>query len=178
MTRFIATALAILLAGSAQAQTATSNTHTAATSAASNQGVGQSMQLNSYADGTQTIKSAPQMGSLGLFGAFNSDSCMVSAGAGVSVIGFGVQGARPVRDEQCSIVVGARFLAQMSVKAAQTDPSRSAKLDQAAVDAMCNLNATISAALRQQGLCSQPATRQLATAQPTDSWGFSARIEP
>ncbi|MFT0547448.1 hypothetical protein ACMHYO_14095 [Allopusillimonas ginsengisoli] len=115
MRYVIATAVAIVMATSAQAQTATSSTHTAATSAASNAGVGQAITFNSDGSGTQTVKSAPQMGGMGLFGSFSSDNCMVSAGGGVSIVGVGIQGATPVRDEQCSILRGFERVMQASV---------------------------------------------------------------
>ncbi|NYT38914.1 hypothetical protein ERD78_18645 [Allopusillimonas soli] len=172
---FIATA--IVAASAAQAQTATSKTESVANAAAQNAGNAQNITFQSSGSGTQTIKSAPQMGSLGLFGSFSSDNCMVSAGGGVSIIGVGVQGATPVRDEQCAILRGFERTMQAASTVYAVNPALSAKLQQAAIDTLCSLNETVGAALRHQGVCSYiAAPEQLA--QSMSATTFTARIEP
>lgn len=169
MNKFTIAAVALIVASAlplAQAQaetTANSNASTQATSAAANLGNNQAVTFQSAAipDHT-TVRTAPAVGGNGYYGSWSSDACMVSAGAGVSVVGFGVQGATPIRDEQCAALRGVERTMQVAASVAGSNPGLSHHLQQAAVDILCTYNQTVGNALRAQGVCTvqaKPATQ-------------------
>lgn len=142
---------------------ATSSTESAATSAAQNMGNAQSIQFNSTGAERQTVKSAPGIGGQAFYGSFSGDSCMVSGGGGVSIVGFGAQMATPVEDRHCNM--RRNFERVMQASAMAKDPERAGRLATAAVDILCQAGEETRLALVGQGLCSdavrpQPAARQ------------------
>lgn len=176
--RYVLTSAAlILLAGTANAQTtATSSTQSAATSAAQNAGNAQAITFNS--ESTDGMKTTPSVAGNGFYGSFSSDFCMGSAGGGFSAGFFGGNAVTPIRDEQCSVLRGVERTLQVSANIAPTNPGLAIKLQQGAVDMLCQLNDTVGAALKHQGICSDIAAKQIATAtSSTDKWGYAARIE-
>ena len=54
-------------------------------------------------DASGTLRTAPAMGGQSFYGSFSSDSCMVSAGGGGSVVGFGMNVAFPIEDQKRSL---------------------------------------------------------------------------
>lgn len=132
-----------------------SQASTQSTSGATNAGNAQSINFNSKNDGTSTVKSAPPLGGQGFYGSFSSDSCMVSGGGGVSVIGLGGQLVTPVEDKNCSLRRNAERIMQIS--ATTKDAARSQRLETAAIDVLCRAGAETAAALSGQGLCADGA---------------------
>lgn len=143
-----------LVAFSAGAQTSTSSSTTAATSGSTNAGNNQGITFNSNSNGSSTLRTAPPIGAQSFYGSFSSDSCMVSAGGGGSVVGFGMNVAFPVEDQKCSL--RRNFERTMQAAASTKDPDRSRRLETAAVDILCQTDDRTKAALTAQGLCTNP----------------------
>lgn len=164
--RYVLTSAAlILLAGTANAQsTAHSNTHSAATSAAQNAGNAQSITFNSEA--SERMRTTPGVAGNGFYGSFSSDFCFGSGGGGVSAGFVGVNAVSPIRDEQCSVLRGVERTMQVAATVTATNPALAGRLQQGAIDMLCGLNDTVGAALRQQGVCTEPAEPVAAPAQP------------
>ncbi|MFY3136461.1 hypothetical protein ACOTFF_07195 [Achromobacter xylosoxidans] len=144
-----------LVAFSAGAQTSTSSSTTSATSGSTNAGNNQGITFNSNSNGSSTLRTAPPIGAQSFYGSFSSDSCMVSAGGGGSVVGFGMNVAFPVEDQRCSL--RRNFERTMQAAASTKDPERSRRLETAAVDILCQTDDRTKAALTAQGLCTNPA---------------------
>lgn len=152
----IVLAIALSLAAvSAGAQTSTSNSSTSASSGATNAGNNQGITLNSNNSGSSTLHSAPPVGGQSFYGSFSSDSCMVSAGGGGSVVGFGMNVAFPIEDQKCSL--RRNFERTMQAAASTKDADRSRRLETAAIDILCQTDDRTKAALVAQGLCTNPA---------------------
>lgn len=143
-----------LVAFSAGAQTSSSAASTSASSGSTNAGNNQGITLNSNNSGSSTLRTAPPIGSQSFYGSFSSDSCMVSAGGGGSVVGFGMNVAFPVEDQKCSL--RRNFERTMQAAASTKDPDRSRRLETAAVDILCQTDDRTKAALTAQGLCTNP----------------------
>ncbi len=143
-----------LVAFSASAQTSSSASQTSASSGSTNAGNNQGITLNSNNSGSSTLRTAPPIGSQSFYGSFSSDSCMVSAGGGGSVVGFGMNVAFPVEDTKCSL--RRNFERTMQAAASTKDPDRSRRLETAAVDILCQTDDRTKAALTAQGLCTNP----------------------
>lgn len=143
-----------LVAFSAGAQTSTSSSTTSASSGSTNAGNNQGVTFNSNNSGSSTLRTAPPIGAQSFYGSFSSDSCMVSAGGGGSVVGFGMNVAFPVEDQKCS--VRRNFERTMQAAASTKDPDRSRRLETAAVDILCQTDDRTKAALTAQGLCTNP----------------------
>lgn len=73
--------------------------------------------INQRVSGTQTIKSAPSMVAPGLTAA-GLETCLGSASAGVSAVGFGVTGGSTYSDEGCQARLDSRTLFAMGLKSA------------------------------------------------------------
>ncbi|WZB63681.1 hypothetical protein WJ970_13480 [Achromobacter xylosoxidans] len=153
----IVLALSLSLAAfSATAQTnSASSSTTSATSGATNAGNTQGITFNSKSDASGTLRTAPAMGGQSFYGSFSSDSCMVSAGGGGSVVGFGMNVAFPIEDQKCSL--RRNFERTMQAAASTKDPDRSRRLETAAIDILCQTDDRTKAALVAQGLCTNPA---------------------
>lgn len=143
-----------LVAFSAGAQTSTSSSTTSASSGSTNAGNNQGITFNSNSNGSSTLRTAPPIGAQSFYGSFSSDSCMVSAGGGGSVVGFGMNVAFPVEDQKCSL--RRNFERTMQAAASTKDPDRSRRLETAAVDILCQTDDRTKAALTAQGLCTNP----------------------
>lgn len=143
-----------LVAFSAGAQTSTSSSTTSASSGSTNAGNNQGVTFNSNSNGSSTLRTAPPIGAQSFYGSFSSDSCMVSAGGGGSVVGFGMNVAFPVEDQKCSL--RRNFERTMQAAASTKDPDRSRRLETAAVDILCQTDDRTKAALTAQGLCTNP----------------------
>lgn len=151
----LALALSLSLAAfSAVAQTSTSSSTTSASSGSTNAGNNQGVTFNSNNSGSSTLRTAPPIGAQSFYGSFSSDSCMVSAGGGGSVVGFGMNVAFPVEDQKCSL--RRNFERTMQAAASTKDPDRSRRLETAAVDILCQTDDRTKAALTAQGLCTNP----------------------
>ncbi|MGV2863192.1 hypothetical protein, partial [Achromobacter sp. AGC39] len=144
-----------LAAGSAVAQTSNSSSTTSASSGATNAGNNQGITLNSNNSGSSTVKTVPPVGGQSFYGSFSSDSCMVSAGGGGSVVGFGMNVAIPIEDQKCSL--RRNFERTMQAAASTKDADRSRRLETAAIDILCQTDDRTKAALVAQGLCTNPA---------------------
>lgn len=144
-----------LAAFSASAQTSSSNATTSASSGSTNAGNNQGITLNSNNSGTSTVRSVPPMGGQSFYGSFSSDSCMVSAGGGGAVVGFGMNVAIPIEDQKCSL--RRNFERTMQAAASTKDADRSRRLETAAIDILCQTDDRTKAALVAQGLCTNPA---------------------
>lgn len=144
-----------LVAFSASAQTSSSASQTSASSGSTNAGNNQGITLNSNNSGSSTLRTAPPIGAQSFYGSFSSDSCMVSAGGGGSVVGFGMNIAVPIEDQKCSL--RRNFERTMQAAASTKDPDRSRRLETAAVDILCQTDDRTKAALTAQGLCTNPA---------------------
>lgn len=162
-----------LVAASAGAQTSTSSSTTSASSGATNAGNNQGITLNSSNSGTSTLRSAPPVGGQSFYGSFSSDSCMVSAGGGGSVVGFGMNVAIPIEDQKCSL--RRNFERTMQAAASTKDADRSRRLETAAIDILCQTDDRTKAALVAQGLCTNPA---LTTADHRFDSGAVAQVAP
>ncbi|PJM67057.1 hypothetical protein [Achromobacter ruhlandii] len=143
-----------LVAFSAGAQTSTSSSTTSASSGSTNAGNNQGVTFNSNNSGSSTLRTAPPIGAQSFYGSFSSDSCMVPAGGGGSVVGFGMNVAFPVEDQKCSL--RRNFERTMQAAASTKDPDRSRRLETAAVDILCQTDDRTKAALTAQGLCTNP----------------------
>ncbi|WP_447990794.1 hypothetical protein [Achromobacter spanius] len=144
-----------LAAGSAFAQTSNSSSTTSATSGSTNAGNNQGITFNSSNNGSSSVKTVPPVGGQSFYGSFSSDSCMVSAGGGGSVIGFGMNVAVPIEDQKCSL--RRNFERTMQAAASTKDADRSRRLETAAIDILCQTDDRTKAALVAQGLCTNPA---------------------
>jgi hypothetical protein len=143
-----------LVAFSAGAQTSTSSSTTSASSGSTNAGNNHGVTFNSNNSGSSTLRTAPPIGAQSFHGSSSSDSCMVSAGGGGSVVGFGMNVAFPVEDQKCSL--RRNFERTMQAAASTKDPDRSRRLETAAVDILCQTDDRTKAALTAQGLCTNP----------------------
>ena len=144
-----------LVAGSAFAQTSNSSSTTSAASGSTNAGNNQGITFNSSNNGSSSVKTVPPVGGQSFYGSFSSDSCMVSAGGGGSVIGFGMNVAVPIEDQKCSL--RRNFERTMQAAASTKDADRSRRLETAAIDILCQTDDRTKAALVAQGLCTNPA---------------------
>ncbi|HCW20926.1 hypothetical protein [Achromobacter sp.] len=144
-----------LAACTAVAQTSTSSSTTSASSGSTNAGNNQGITLNSNNSGSSTVKTVPPVGGQSFYGSFSSDSCMVSAGGGGSVVGFGMNVAIPIEDQKCSL--RRNFERTMQAAASTKDADRSRRLETAAIDILCQTDDRTKAALVAQGLCTNPA---------------------
>ena len=152
----IALAMTLSLAAfSAAAQTSSSSATTSATSGSTNAGNNQGITFNSSNGGSSTLRSAPPVGGQSFYGSFSSDSCMVSAGGGGSVVGFGMNVAIPIEDQKCSL--RRNFERTMQAAASTKDADRARRLETAAIDILCQTDDRTKAALVAQGLCTNPA---------------------
>jgi hypothetical protein len=134
------TAVVCLIASSASAQTTTatgtgisnseSNSGAVAIARGGNGGNGNTLtitnpptptettsNINQRVSGTQTVKSAPSMVAPGLTAA-GLETCLGSASAGVSAVGFGVTGGSTYSDEGCQARLDSRTLFAMGLKSA------------------------------------------------------------
>lgn len=125
-----------------------SSAQTNSSAGASNAGNAQSITFNSEAQ--NRLKAAPALGGNSFYGSFSSDSCMVGAGLGVSIVGFGSNAVTPIRDTQCDI----RRSFERTMQAAASQPKRAEQLTQAANDMLCSLGGPVFKALNNQSLCS------------------------
>ncbi|WP_447578450.1 hypothetical protein [Achromobacter kerstersii] len=144
-----------LAACTAMAQTSNSSSTTSASSGSTNAGNNQGITLNSNNSGSSTVKTVPPVGGQSFYGSFSSDSCMVSAGGGGSVVGFGMNIAIPIEDQKCSL--RRNFERTMQAAASTKDADRSRRLETAAIDILCQTDDRTKAALVAQGLCTNPA---------------------
>ncbi|MGV2904835.1 hypothetical protein [Achromobacter sp. AGC25] len=144
-----------LAACTAAAQTSNSSSTTSASSGSTNAGNNQGITLNSNNSGSSTVKTVPPVGGQSFYGSFSSDSCMVSAGGGGSVVGFGMNVAIPIEDQKCSL--RRNFERTMQAAASTKDADRSRRLETAAIDILCQTDDRTKAALVAQGLCTNPA---------------------
>jgi hypothetical protein len=144
-----------LAAVSASAQTSSSSATTSASSGSTNAGNNQGITLNSSNSGSSTLRSVPPRGGQSFYGSFSSDSCMVSAGGGGAVVGFGMNIAIPIEDQKCSL--RRNFERTMQAAASTRDADRSRRLETAAIDILCQTDDRTKAALVAQGLCTNPA---------------------
>lgn len=144
-----------LAACTAAAQTSNSSSTTSASSGSTNAGNNQGITLNSNNSGSSTVKTVPPVGGQSFYGSFSSDSCMVSAGGGGSVVGFGMNVAVPIEDQKCSL--RRNFERTMQAAASTKDADRSRRLETAAIDILCQTDDRTKAALVAQGLCTNPA---------------------
>ncbi|CAB3713693.1 hypothetical protein [Achromobacter pestifer] len=144
-----------LVACTAAAQTSNSSSTTSASSGSTNAGNNQGITLNSNNSGSSTVKTVPPVGGQSFYGSFSSDSCMVSAGGGGSVVGFGMNVAIPIEDQKCSL--RRNFERTMQAAASTKDADRSRRLETAAIDILCQTDDRTKAALVAQGLCTNPA---------------------
>lgn len=147
-----AIAMTMVCAPALAASNATSQTESIATSAAQNAGNTQAIQFNSAGGDDQTVRSAPGIGGQGYFGSFSGDSCMVSGGGGVSIVGFGAQYATPVEDKHCNL--RRNFERVMQASNLIKTPGVSARLQAAAIDILCQAGSETQKALAGQGFCS------------------------
>ncbi|MGE8689764.1 MAG: hypothetical protein ACN6PJ_21645 [Achromobacter sp.] len=144
-----------LAAFSASAQTSSSSATTSASSGSTNAGNNQGITFNSSNSGSGTLRTAPPVGGQSFYGSFSSDSCMVSAGGGGSVVGFGMNLAIPIEDQKCSL--RRNFERTMQAAASTKDADRARRLETAAIDILCQTDDRTKAALVAQGLCTNPA---------------------
>ncbi|WKK19233.1 hypothetical protein QQL45_07940 [Achromobacter insolitus] len=144
-----------LAAVSASAQTSSSSATTSASSGSTNAGNNQGITFNSDNGGSSTVRSVPPLGGQSFYGSFSSDSCMVSAGGGGAVVGFGMNVAIPIEDQKCSL--RRNFERTMQAAASTKDADRSRRLETAAIDILCQTDDRTKAALVAQGLCTNPA---------------------
>jgi hypothetical protein len=144
-----------LAAVSASAQTSSSSATTSASSGSTNAGNNQGITLNSSNSGSSTLRRVPPLGGQSFYGSFSSDSCMVSAGGGGAVVGFGMNIAIPIEDQKCSL--RRNFERTMQAAASTRDADRSRRLETAAIDILCQTDDRTKAALVAQGLCTNPA---------------------
>lgn len=170
-----------LAACTAAAQTSNSSSTTSASSGSTNAGNNQGITLNSNNSGSSTVKTVPPVGGQSFYGSFSSDSCMVSAGGGGSVVGFGMNVAVPIEDQKCSL--RRNFERTMQAAASTKDADRSRRLETAAIDILCQTDDRTKAALVAQGLCTNPAlttadhrfdTTAVAQSAPTSTAGVPA----
>lgn len=167
-----------MAAFTATAQTSNSSSATSASSGSTNAGNNQGITLNSNNSGSSTVRTVPPVGGQSFYGSFSSDSCMVSAGGGGSVVGFGMNIAIPIEDQKCSL--RRNFERTMQAAASTKDADRSRRLETAAIDILCQTDDRTKAALVAQGLCTNPAlttadhrfdTTAVAQAAPTSTAG-------
>lgn len=125
-----------------------SNASTQSNAGATNAGNAQSITFNSEAQ--DRLKTTPALGGNSFYGSFSSDSCMVSAGVGFSVVGFGGTGVTPIRDTNCDL----RRSFERIEQAAAMQPKRAEQLHQAANDVLCSLGGAVYEAMKNQSLCS------------------------
>lgn len=162
----IATVLMLALSPSAFAQThAVSRTESQAVSAAQNAGNAQSITFNS--ESSDRLRKTPDVAGNGFYGSFSSDSCVTSAGGGFAGGLFGMNAVTPVRDEQCSVLRGVERTMQVASTIQPANPHIAAKLQQGAIDMLCNLNDTVGDALKGQGVCTEKAQDATTTARYT-----------
>ncbi|SSW68590.1 hypothetical protein [Achromobacter agilis] len=162
-----------LAAFSASAQTSSSSATTSASSGSTNAGNNQGITFNSSSNGSSTLRTAPPVGGQSFYGSFSSDSCMVSAGGGGSVVGFGMNLAIPIEDQKCSL--RRNFERTMQAAASTKDADRARRLETAAIDILCQTDDRTKAALVAQGLCTNPA---LTTADHRFDSGAVAQVAP
>lgn len=151
-------AVLLLTTGLAQAQfqspnpnfnnSTSSNASTASTAGATNAGNAQSITFNSEAQ--DRLKTTPALGGNSFYGSFSQDGCMVSAGVGFSVVGFGGNGVTPIRDTNCDL----RRSFERIEQAAAMQPAKAQQLHQAANDVLCSLGGPVFEAMHNQSLCS------------------------
>lgn len=126
-----------------------SNAQTSSSSGAMNAGNNQGITFNSEAQ--DRLKTTPALGGNSFYGSFSGDSCMVSAGVGFSVVGFGGNGVTPIRDTNCDL----RRSFERIEQAAAMQPKKAEQLHQAANDVLCSLGGDVFKALNNQSLCSE-----------------------
>lgn len=155
-----ATVLMLALAPTSFAQThAVSKTDSQAFSAAQNAGNEQSITFNS--ESSDRLRKTPDVAGNGFYGSFSSDSCVTSAGGGFAGGLFGMNAVTPVQDEQCSVLRGVERTMQVATTIQSTNPQVAQKLHQGAIDMLCQLNDKVSAALGNQGVCSDLNRREV-----------------
>jgi hypothetical protein len=151
---------AMILAGTAHAQTAVdsnSSASTASTAGANNAGNAQQLVLNSSTPGTQTIRSTGQAVVSGFAGSFSSDYCGGTAGLAVGGPGFSVSGGAPKMDDTC------RFLRTFEriQQAAASDPTNAAELHSAALDVLAEIDPKVRVILTRHHLLKGEAMAQI-----------------
>jgi len=145
---------------------ATANSQTASTANSNSANAGNAQAITFNNDSGGSIKTVPSLGGNSFYGSFSTDNCMVSGGVGATFLGGGGSIVTPIRDEQCSVLRGVERTMQVAATVSRADPSLSHKLQQGAVDMLCNLNSIVGNALKQQGVCTEPKkqTAQVASA--------------
>lgn len=136
----------------AQASTSNATSSTSASAGVNAAGNSQGVTFNSDNSGSSSLKTVPAVGAAAFYGSFSTDSCMVSGGAGGAVLGFGMNFAVPVEDQNCSL--RRNFERTMQAAASTKDDSKARKLETAAIDMLCQTDDATRAALSAQGLCS------------------------
>jgi hypothetical protein len=175
MKKIIIAAFMSLAAFAAQAQvvgsTAQTTTNTNSTAGALNQGVSLQNTFNSpdktTYDGSYTVKSAPAIAAPAGYGSFSQSNCMVSATAGVSLIGFGATGQAPVdgahcdlRQDQQNLNAGAMTIHNFVAANPALDDGMKRRMElkaaamlSAAADMSCLASDRQRAVMEKQGLC-------------------------
>lgn len=124
----LASALTILLSGTALAQTAVGvgvGTSTSTSAAGAVAQSGSAITINNPAEtratvrseGTTTVRTAPSMVAPGLTAA-GLETCLGSASGTVSAVGFGIGGGSTYKDEDCTARLDSRTLFAMGLKGA------------------------------------------------------------
>jgi hypothetical protein len=139
-----------LAAGGTTTNTSTTNSALSAMTAA-NGG-----QQNITSNGAGSVRTVPNQAGNSFYSSFSQDNCMVSAGGGIVLLGFGANGVTPYRDTQCD----KRMSFQRIMQAAAMEPAHAPQLQQAANDVLCALGGPVYEALKNQGLCSANAVKQ------------------
>lgn len=153
-TTFIAITL-LCAAVTAHAQVsgnAISTSTTTSTAGATNAGNAQSLTLQSYAPGSQTIRSTGNAVVSGFAGSFSGDYCGGTAGVAVGAPGFAISGGMPKIDESCVMLRTFERVEQ----AAAADPTNARELRGAALDILAEIDPKIRAIFEKRGLVARP----------------------
>lgn len=176
-TRIVIAVFALAVSFSAQAQSTTplSSSVSNATTSSTSGSYGANQQAITFnSDSGGTLKTAPAIGGSSFYGSFSSDSCMVSGGVGVSIVGFGANAATPIRDTNCDLRRSFERLEQ----AAASQPKRADQLHQAANDVLCQLGGEVFKAMHNQSLCSDFVVQANGVASTTQTQRADNRVRP
>ncbi|CAG4887804.1 hypothetical protein [Paraburkholderia saeva] len=146
---------ALFAASAAMAQVssnATSSATTASTAGATNAGNAQNLTLQSYAPGSQTIRSTGNAVISGFAGSFSGDYCGGTAGLAVGGPGFSVSGGMPKIDESCVMLRTFERVQQAAV----ADPANARELRNAALDILAEIDPKVRTIFEKHHLIDAP----------------------
>lgn len=143
-TTFIALIVSLFAASTAMAQVsgnAQNTSTTASTAGATNAGNAQNLALNSYAPGSQTIRTTGNAVVSGFAGSFSSDYCGGTMGGSVGAPGVALAFGGPKIDQSCVMLRTFERVQQAAV----ADPVNARELRNAALDIMAEIDPKIRA---------------------------------